>query len=146
LCQCFFQVFFYFFPYVLLHLIIPTGFETTSHALSWTMAALAAHPEVQQTLAAELAAAGLTPSKQQQQQQQRGLEWGDLALPYLNAVIKESLRLFSPAALGTSRHCHKDIRVLGHTLPKVWLRNSNSDPRCSPFYAAPTQIGSLNHI
>jgi cytochrome P450 len=74
---------------------------------------------VQDTLAAELAAAGLAPNKQQQQQQVRGLEWGDLGLPYLGAVIKESLRLFSPAALGTSRHCHKEINVLGHTLPKV---------------------------
>jgi cytochrome P450 len=82
------------------------------------MAALATHPEVQDTLAAELAAAGLTPNKQQQQQQ-RGLAWGDLGLPYLGAVIKESLRLFSPAALGTSRHCHKEVHVLGHSLPKV---------------------------
>jgi cytochrome P450 len=89
------------------------------------MAALATHPDVQDTLAAELAAAGLAPNKQQQQQQQqqqvRGLEWGDLGLPYLGAVIKESLRLFSPAALGTSRHCHKEVTVLGHTLPKVGL-------------------------
>jgi cytochrome P450 len=100
--------------------MVLAGFETTSHALSWTMAALAAHPEVQNTLAAELAAAGLAPNKQQRQQQ-RELEWGDLALPYLNAVIKESLRLFSPAALGTSRHCHKDVKVAGHTLPKVSL-------------------------
>uniref|UniRef100_A0A383V6F6 Cytochrome P450 n=1 Tax=Tetradesmus obliquus TaxID=3088 RepID=A0A383V6F6_TETOB len=99
-------------------IMMGAGFETTSHALSWTLAALAAHPDVQDTLAAELAAAGLTPNKQQQQQQQRPLEWGDLALPYLNAVIKESLRLFSPAALGTSRACHKDVSVCGHTLPK----------------------------
>ncbi|KAF6256430.1 cytochrome P450 [Scenedesmus sp. NREL 46B-D3] len=103
-------------------IMMGAGFETTSHALSWTMAALATHPEVQDTLAAELAAAGLAPNHQQQQQQQqaapRVLEWGDLALPYLNAVMKESLRLFSPAALGSSRHCHKDVTLLGHVLPK----------------------------
>jgi len=37
------------------------GFETTSHAITWTMAALAAHPEVQEKVYLELAALGLAP-------------------------------------------------------------------------------------
>jgi cytochrome P450 len=103
-------------------IIMAAGFETTSNALVWTLAALATHPDVQDTLAAELAAAGLAPNKQEQQQQQRrSLQWGDLGLSYLCAVIRESLRLFSPAALGTSRHCHKEVKLLGHSLPKVIL-------------------------
>jgi cytochrome P450 len=40
-------------------------------------------------------------------------------LPYLSAVMKEVLRLFSPASLGTIRMCHKEVQVLGHKLPKA---------------------------
>jgi cytochrome P450 len=35
------------------------GFETTSHAITWTLAALAAHPDIQQQLVDELASQGL---------------------------------------------------------------------------------------
>jgi cytochrome P450 len=35
------------------------GFETTSHAITWTLAALAAHPDIQQQLVDELASLGL---------------------------------------------------------------------------------------
>jgi cytochrome P450 len=35
------------------------GFETTSHAITWTLAALAAHPDIQQQLVEELASLGL---------------------------------------------------------------------------------------
>jgi cytochrome P450 len=50
----------------------------------------------------------------------RKFDWVDLArLPYLNAVIKESLRLFSPASMGTMREAHKDVTICGHTVPKV---------------------------
>lgn len=78
------------------------GFETTSHAITWSLGLLAAHPRAQAALAAELAAAGLAPTEASPQP--RGFEWGDLGrLPYLLAVIKESLRLFQPAAGGSVR-------------------------------------------
>eukprot|EP00879_Flechtneria_rotunda_P019547 GHRR01020534.1.p1 GENE.GHRR01020534.1~~GHRR01020534.1.p1 ORF type:complete len:610 (+),score=222.87 GHRR01020534.1:694-2523(+) len=121
-------------------IMMGAGFETTSHAISWTLAALAAHSEVQQTLQIELAAAGLAPpvgdshntvsgddtsSAAQSGGSSNGalppreIDWSDLTkLPYLNAVIKEGLRVFSPASLGTTRYCHKELEVLGHKLPK----------------------------
>jgi cytochrome P450 len=68
-------------------------------------------PSLQAKLAAELSAAGLTT---------REFDWGDLArLPYLNAVIKESLRLFAPASMGTSRMADKDMVICGYNVPKV---------------------------
>ena len=80
------------------------GFETTSHAIAWTLGLLAAHPEKQALLAAELAAAGLAPAPGGDgggggDEPPRAFAWGDLAagrLPYLAAVVRESLRLFPP--------------------------------------------------
>jgi hypothetical protein len=86
------------------------GFETTSHAITWTLAALAAHPPVQARLAAELALAGLAPARERPVP--RAFEWADAnRLPYLGAVIRESLRLFSPASLGTTRIADKEVEV-----------------------------------
>jgi cytochrome P450 len=65
----------------------------------------------QAKLVAELSAAGLTT---------RAFDWGDLArLPYLNAVIKESLRVLAPASTGTVRIAHRDMTICGHAVPKV---------------------------
>ncbi|KIY97592.1 Cytochrome P450 4F3 [Monoraphidium neglectum] len=73
------------------------GFETTSHAITWTLGLLAAHPQQQDALAAELARVGLAPSDVHPEP--RPFEWGDLSrLPLLNATIKESLRLFPPVS------------------------------------------------
>ena len=64
------------------------GHETTANALSWTWHLLAQHPDVEQTLHAELAAAlaGRAPTAD------------DLPrLPYTRAVLAESMRLYPPA-------------------------------------------------
>jgi cytochrome P450 len=88
----------------------PQGFETTSHAISWTLAALAAYPDCQERLARELAAAGLAPTPEHPVP--RDFEWSDMArLPYLGAVVKETLRLFSPASLGTTRLTDRPVEV-----------------------------------
>lgn len=87
------------------------GFETTSHAISWTLALLAAYPQCQEKLAKELVEAGLAPSAAAPGTP-RDFEWSDMSrLPYLSAVIKESLRLFSPGALGTFRLADRDVKV-----------------------------------
>jgi cytochrome P450 len=38
------------------------GFESTSHAITWTLTALAVHPEVQEKVYQELLLLGLAPS------------------------------------------------------------------------------------
>jgi cytochrome P450 len=97
-----------------LGIILAAGFETTSHAIAWTMGALATHPAVQSKLVSELSAAGLVGPGA------RHFEWGDVSrLPYLNAVIKESLRLFAPVPLGTWRPAYKPLELLGYKIPKV---------------------------
>ncbi len=64
------------------------GFETTSIALSWALHALATHPEVDQRLHEEL----------QRELGDRPARMEDLPrLGYLDAFLKESLRLYPPA-------------------------------------------------
>jgi cytochrome P450 len=50
----------------------------------------------------------------------RDVEWGDLSrLPYLSAVIKESLRLFAPSAGCSGRIAECDVELCGYNIPKV---------------------------
>jgi cytochrome P450 len=87
------------------------GFETTSMGLTWTLGALACHPDVVRELESELASVGLLASAENPAPQQ--FSWQLLGkLSYLQAVIREGLRLFSPAATGTWRlTTHNDITL-----------------------------------
>ncbi|PNW81441.1 hypothetical protein CHLRE_07g356250v5 [Chlamydomonas reinhardtii] len=103
------------------------GFETTAHAIGWTLMFIAGSPEVESRVAAELEGAGLlaVPGRPEPRQ----LAWGDLGgLKYLNAVIHESMRLMPPTSGGTVRVVPRDTQLAGHVLPKgtmLWI----------PFYA-----------
>jgi len=84
------------------------GHETTANALAWTFYLLAQHPEIEQRLVAEInqALEGRLPTMV------------DLArMPYLEMVIKESMRLYPPAWM-TSREAQEDIQLGGYTIPK----------------------------
>ena len=103
-----------------LAIILGAGFGTTSNAISWTMGALATHPDVQSKLVSELSAAAMVGPEGRQ------FEWGDVArLPYLNAVIKEALRLYSPVSLGTARLTTFDMELMGYHIPKVRFIEGN---------------------
>ncbi|KAG2423034.1 hypothetical protein HXX76_015550 [Chlamydomonas incerta] len=103
------------------------GFETTAHAIGWTLMFIAGNPQVESRIAAELEGAGLlaVPGRAAPRQ----LAWGDLGgLKYLNAVIHESMRLMPPASGGTVRAVPRDIQLAGHMVAKgtmLWI----------PFYA-----------
>jgi cytochrome P450 len=87
--------------------LLTAGHETTFSALSWTLALLAQHPDVLAALTDEVApfATGeLDPEALR-------------ALPLLDAVIKESLRLFPPAAYG-ARVLVRDAALGGVHLPR----------------------------
>uniref|UniRef100_A0A383VZN8 Cytochrome P450 n=1 Tax=Tetradesmus obliquus TaxID=3088 RepID=A0A383VZN8_TETOB len=78
------------------------GFETTSMALSWTLGALACHPAALHKLEQELDSAGLLATAANPQPSP--FTWQLLGkLQFLQAVIREGLRLFSPAANGSFR-------------------------------------------
>lgn len=81
------------------------GYDTVSCALAWTVYLLARHPRVQADLAAELRA---LPDG-------AGFEALD-ALPLLDAVVKESLRLYPTSPFGI-RYLVRPFELGGHGLP-----------------------------
>jgi cytochrome P450 len=108
------------------------GHETTAVSLSWTWYLLSQHPEVEQKLREELSQAlgGRTPQLE------------DLPrLPYIDKVVKESMRLYPPA-WSLARTVVKEIELAGYRLPvganvvmSQWILHR--DPR---FFEQPEQF------
>jgi cytochrome P450 len=87
--------------------IMLAGHETTANALSWTWYLLSQHPEVEAQLHAEVdsALAGRRPTI------------ADLpALPFVERVVTESMRLFPPAWM-LGRRAIADYQLAGYTVP-----------------------------
>lgn len=83
------------------------GTETVSVALTWTLAELINHPKVFEKLRDEINT--VVGSK-------RLLQESDVPkLPYLQAVVKESLRLHAPAPL-IFRRCGEDCKINGYDI------------------------------
>eukprot|EP00884_Botryococcus_braunii_P013433 jgi/Botrbrau1/22090/Bobra.0206s0016.1 len=105
-------------------ILFTAGFETVAAGLSWVLYGVAQNPDVQDKVAAELASLGLLASPGNPEP--RPIDWEDLTqLVYLDAVIKEGLRMWAPAALNTVRVVTYDLTLGGrYQLPKgalVWL-------------------------
>ena len=77
--------------------LLLAGHETTATALSWTLERLVRHPDV---------VAGLREERRA----------GDEDSPYLEATIKEALRL-RPVVTAVGRHLTAPLRIGGHLLP-----------------------------
>jgi cytochrome P450 len=87
--------------------LFAAGHETTTNALAWAWYLLAKHPETEAKLQAEIDSvlAGRAPTL------------ADLkAMPYLDSVIKETLRLYPPAWILNGRVPQKDLTIGGYTL------------------------------
>lgn len=82
--------------------MLVAGHETTATALSWTVHRLTRHPEVLRKAVAEVDATGEDTSA---------------PLPYLDAVIKESLRIH-PVVPGVGRVLEEPFMLAGYELPK----------------------------
>ncbi|KIK17678.1 hypothetical protein PISMIDRAFT_633442 [Pisolithus microcarpus 441] len=68
--------------------LLLAGYITTSNSLTWTLVELARNPDIQSKLRDELLAFGSEPTYDQLQ--------SSLTLPYLDAVVHESLRIHPP--------------------------------------------------
>ena len=83
--------------------LLLAGHETTANALSWTLALLSKDPEAARRLEAEV----------------DGIEGSvaDAHTPWLDAVIKESMRLYPPAWI-LARAATEDTEIAGVAIPK----------------------------
>lgn len=83
------------------------GYDTTANALGWTLLLLALHPRALHDVQDELTALkGAAPTHEQL-----------AALPLLDAVVKESMRLLSPVAF-TARTAARGATLGGHPIPE----------------------------
>jgi len=88
------------------------GHETTATAMTWWSGLIARHPEVAERIHAEVDAVlqGQTPTTATLQQ-----------LPWLQASLKEALRLYPPAAILFTRRALKELQVGPWTVPQGHL-------------------------
>ncbi|CAK0787662.1 hypothetical protein CVIRNUC_010884 [Coccomyxa viridis] len=78
------------------------GVDTTGHTGTFCLFAISQHPEVEEKVVAELAEHGLLATKDNPNP--RTLAYPDLGkLTYLQAVIKETLRMYPPVGIGQVR-------------------------------------------
>lgn len=97
---------------------VVAGMDTTAHALSFALLCIATTPGVQEKVAAELESVGLLMSSSSENSA-RPLEYADLArIPYLTAVIKESMRLWPVGGAGVGRVADRDVDVGGYFVKK----------------------------
>ncbi|XP_061370594.1 cytochrome P450 705A12-like [Gastrolobium bilobum] len=84
------------------------GTDTSAEAMQWTMAELLNHPEAFKKVRNEIEL--VTGNV-------RLVEESDIPnLPYLQAVVKETLRLYPPAPVAT-RECRQDCKINGYDVP-----------------------------
>ena len=86
-------------------LLFGAGFDTSSSALSWWIGLMAAHPTAAAQLRSELETANANGAATSE----------DVArLPFLNATIKEAMRLYPPSTALITRVALRDV-VIGNT-------------------------------
>lgn len=109
--------------------IFLAGHDTTASTLTFALALLAQHPGAESRLHAEL----------REVLNDRPPELADLRrLPFLEAVVKETLRLY-PAAWSTQRQATQDVQIGGYDAKKgtvVWV-NHWVTQRDERFFEAP---------
>ena len=89
------------------------GMDTTGHQLAWILGLLAARPDVVGKMLDELKQHGLYGDTQKE------LQFEDLSnLTYLNAVVREGMRVVHIFPAGFARSVPRDMSILGYRIPK----------------------------
>eukprot|EP00884_Botryococcus_braunii_P023274 jgi/Botrbrau1/9630/Bobra.0131s0010.1 len=92
------------------------GTDTTGHSMAWTLFLVSQHPQVEAAITAELEQRGLLVSHHNPSP--RKLVYSDLAhLPYLSAVIKESMRMYTVVGVGPPRVAKTRLQLGDYTIP-----------------------------
>ncbi|KAG1667781.1 hypothetical protein FOA52_010818 [Chlamydomonas sp. UWO 241] len=101
--------------------MLAAGFETSASAIGHIVLSLLQHPAELVRLEEELDSLGLL--KTPKRREPRAVEWEDLGrMTFLNAVIKETLRVHSPAGMGTIRMASKATKICGYDVPAgTWI-------------------------
>jgi len=100
------------------------GHETTATTLTAAAFFLGKHPSVQQKAFQEIQEALKQQQQQDQQHQQHDQQHQQLSfdviqnLPYIKAIIKETLRLNTPLNNLIEREATEDTELLGYNIPK----------------------------
>ncbi|GJM91226.1 hypothetical protein PR202_ga07582 [Eleusine coracana subsp. coracana] len=89
------------------------GTDTTSGSLEWIMAELVKNPAIQDKLYAEIKS-----TCGHNYDQEEVSEEDTQRMPYLKAVVLESLRLHPPAHFVLPHEAAEDVEVGGYTIPK----------------------------
>ncbi|GLT64362.1 hypothetical protein SLA2020_368620 [Shorea laevis] len=118
------------------------GGETTSSSIEWAMTELLRHPEALTKAKVELADV-VGPN--------RKLEEADIdSLPYLNAVVKETLRLHPPLPFLVPRKAIEDTNFMGYNIPKnaqvfvnVWATGRDPEMWDDPWSFKPERFLGL---
>ncbi|KAL0443915.1 UNVERIFIED_CONTAM: cytochrome [Sesamum latifolium] len=103
------------------------GSETTSSSIEWAMVELLSHPEIMRKAKNELAQVVGKSNK---------FEEGHIeSLPYLQAVLKETLRLHPPIPFLVPRRAIQETNFMGYQIPKntqlfVNAWSIGRDPEC----------------
>ena len=93
--------------------VVITGMDTTGHQLAWILGLLATRPDVIEKMLDELKQHGLYGDTQKE------LQFEDLSnLTYLNAVVREGMRVVHIFPAGFARTVPKDMSILGYRVPK----------------------------
>jgi cytochrome P450 len=82
-------------------LLFSAGFDTASSALTWWIGLMATHPEIAEQVRREIAGADAGASPME----------GIARLPYLNATIKEAMRLYPPSTALFTRVALRDVTI-----------------------------------
>ncbi|XP_023759798.1 cytochrome P450 76T24 [Lactuca sativa] len=121
-----------------------TGTDTTSSTLEWAMTELIRNPE-------KMNSARLEITKLMQNKKENILEKDISQLPYLQAVIKETLRLHPPAPFLVPHQAINNVEVQGYIVPKnaqifcnVWAMGRDPNIWSDPETFMPERFLEVN--